>query len=307
MKDNGTYYVMYNTLGAGKRQSSIAYSTDLIHWTPAYNYARFPGGTDPSDWNYNMFCGHMFKYEDLYYVIFPGQDSSHDYAKFGLYASHSPLFPENDTEFKGIVMIGDKTGWDAGDMDTPWIVPFNNVMHMYYAACGSCWSQTGLAILNDIPQALTGAYPPGNYIDTNRAATASLQIMPPAGWQKSLAGYKKSNGQNFEITLTPSVSGRATVLKDTNATCHWNYIRISLAREGARYRHGSEPIIPIRVIMIFTYMGIPVEAGAGSRPGLPMGIFHYWTAGAFVDTCRALFRQYLVQAPGGVRHCRRYL
>jgi hypothetical protein len=188
MKDNGTYYVMYNTLGAGKRQSSIAYSTDLIHWTPAYNYARFPGGTDPSDWNYNMFCGHMFKYEDLYYVIFPGQDSSHDYAKFGLYASHSPLLPENDTEFKGIVMIGDKTGWDSGDMDTPWIVPINNVMHMYYAACGSCWSQTGLAILNDIPQALTGAYLPGNYIDTNRSATASLQIMPPAGWQKSLAG-----------------------------------------------------------------------------------------------------------------------
>ena len=77
LKDNGTYYVMYNTLGAGKRQSSIAYSTDLINWTPAYTYPRFPGGTDPSDWNYHTFCGHMFKYEDLYYIIFPGQDSSH--------------------------------------------------------------------------------------------------------------------------------------------------------------------------------------------------------------------------------------
>ena len=42
--------------------------------------------------------------------------------------------------------------------------------------------------------------------------------MPPDGWQKSLAGYVEVDGQNFEITISPSISGRATVLKDTNVT-----------------------------------------------------------------------------------------
>ena len=157
------------------------------------------------------------KYDDMYYLIMPGQDTSRDYCKFGLYASHSPAFPEEDTEFKGIVMIGNRTGWDAGDMDTPWTVQFDNKMHLYYAACGSCWSQTGMAIINDIPLALTQAYPPGNYIDTTRTATASLQIMPPVGWQKSIAGYQEVNGQNFEITLSPAMTGRAVVFDDFNS------------------------------------------------------------------------------------------
>ena len=42
--------------------------------------------------------------------------------------------------------------------------------------------------------------------------------MPPDGWQKSITGYQEVGGQNFEITLNPAVSGRATVLKDTNAS-----------------------------------------------------------------------------------------
>ena len=140
LKESGTYYVMYNTLGHGQRQSGIAYSTDLIHWTPAYDHPRFAGSIDPNAWNNNMFCGHMFKYEDMFYIIFPGQDLSHDYAKFGLYASHSPLFPENDTEFKGIVLTGTPGAWDAVDMDTPWIVPSLGKMYLYYAACGGCWT-----------------------------------------------------------------------------------------------------------------------------------------------------------------------
>ena len=297
MKDNGTYYVMYNTLGAGKRQSSIAYSTDLINWTPAYNYARFPGGTNPSDWNYNMFCGHMFKYEDLYYVIIPGQDSSHDFAKYGLYISHSPLFPENDTEFKGIVMIGGPTGaWDYGDMDTPWIVPFNNIMHMYYAACGSCWSQTGLAVINDIPLALTNAYPPGNYINTDRSASASLQIMPPVNWQKSLVGYQEVNGQSFDVTLDPSVSGRAIVLKDTNATLPLelfkNYSSMQTGVISAWMRTGISGSGDYDLYASGDSQAtLALAAGLGGN-----GYFHYWN-GSFIDTTTSYSANtwYLVQ------------
>jgi hypothetical protein len=194
LKDNGRYYLMYNSAApAPKGQSNIAYSDDLINWTPAYSTPRFPGSTIPSDWNYAMVGGHMFKYEDHYYIVLPGQDSTRDYAKFGLYVSHSPLFPEADTEFKGIVMSNGPSGsWDYQDMITPWVVQFMDgttpKMHLYYSGYQSGWNSTGLAEINNIPEALTGAYPPGNYLNPNL------------------------------ITLSPSVSGRAAVLNDTSGS-----------------------------------------------------------------------------------------
>ena len=74
LKDNDRYYLMYNSASpAPKGQSNIAYSDDLINWTPAYSTPRFPGSTNTADWNYAMVGGHMFKYEDHYYIILPGQ------------------------------------------------------------------------------------------------------------------------------------------------------------------------------------------------------------------------------------------
>ena len=184
-----------------------------------------------------MLTGHMFKYEDHYYVVLPGQDSSRDYTKFGLYVSHSPLFAEADTEFKGIVMIGGPSGaWDYTDITTPWIVQFTDgatpKVHLYYSAYGGSWNQTGLAVINNFPQALIGAYPPGNYINTNRGASPSLQIMPPAGWSKSIGGYVEINGQNFLIALDPSVSGRATVLKDTYTDSAYGHLELTKSITG---------------------------------------------------------------------------
>ncbi|MHC5182889.1 MAG: DUF2341 domain-containing protein, partial [Planctomycetota bacterium] len=51
LKEDGVYYVMYNTLG-GHRQSSIVSSTDLTTWTRVYDYPRFAGGATTADWNY---------------------------------------------------------------------------------------------------------------------------------------------------------------------------------------------------------------------------------------------------------------
>jgi hypothetical protein len=129
LKEDDTYYVMYNTLG-GHRQSSIASSTNLTDWTRVYDYPRFPGGPSTSSWNYHTFCGNVFKYEDMFYLVLPGQDSSRNYAKYGMYVSHSPAFPEDDTEFKGIVVVGNPTGWEDEDMDTPWAVQFDGKMHL---------------------------------------------------------------------------------------------------------------------------------------------------------------------------------
>ena len=215
VKEGDTYYVMYDTLRA-RRRASFASSTDLINWTPVYEEPRFPGGESPTDWNYNTFCGHTFAYEDEYYLIMPGQDNLRNYAKFGLYVSSSPVFPEDDTEFKGIVMVGDQTGWESEDMDTPWVVQFDNKMHMYYAACGECHSETGVAIFDDISLALTQAYAPGNYVGLEREITASQRVMPPAGWEKSIRGYREVNGLNYEISLDTSISGRAAVISDLN-------------------------------------------------------------------------------------------
>jgi hypothetical protein len=283
LKENGIYYIMYNTLGSGKRQSSVAYSPDLINWTPVYSYPRFPGGPSGSDWNCNTFCGNVFKYDDMFYLAMPGQDESRDYCKFGLYASHSPAFPEADTEFKGIIMIGNRTGWDASDMDTPWAVQFDDKMHLYYAACGSCWSQTGLAIINDIPLALTQAYPPGNYIDTTRTATASLQIMPPVGWQKSIAGYLAINGQNFEITLSPAMTGRAVLIDDHDSTLPLElYMDITSMSKGtvsAWIRRDSNAAGDYDLkVYGDTQTTLALSAGLGGS-----GTFHYWN-GALVDT-----------------------
>ncbi|MHC5182883.1 MAG: DUF2341 domain-containing protein, partial [Planctomycetota bacterium] len=282
LKEDGVYYVMYNTLG-GHRQSSIVSSTDLTTWTRVYDYPRFAGGATTADWNYNTFCGNVFKYDDLFYLLIPGQDSSRDYAKFGMYVSSSPTFPEDDTEFKGIIMIGDPNGWEGTDMDTPWVVQFDDTMHMYYAACGSCWSQTGLTIIDDIPFALTQAYPPGNYIGTERGDSASLQIMPPVGWEKSITGYEEVGGQNFEITLDPAVTGRAVVIQDAN-----NVLPLELYRDIPSLSKGS---ISAWMRASNTNTGdydIYVYGDSQSTLGFVVGLggngyFHYWN-GSFVDT-----------------------
>jgi hypothetical protein len=282
LKEDGTYYVMYNTLSA-HRQSSVVYSTDLINWTVAYDYPRFPGGPSSSDWNYNTFCGNVFKYEDKFYLVLPGQDSSRNYAKFGLYVSHSPLFPEDDTEFKGMVFSGDPTGWEDEDMDTPWAVLFDNGMYLYYAACGSCWSQTGLAMINDVPLALTQSYPPGNYIGVDRTASASLQIMPPAGWQKSIAGYLEVDSQNFLVTLDPAMTGRAIVQYDGNAIQPLElYQDITSLDRGVitAWMRADNTTSGDYDIYVYgdTQSTLAMVAGLGGN-----GEFHYWN-GSFVDT-----------------------
>jgi hypothetical protein len=285
LKEDGIYYVMYNTLG-GHRQSSITASSDLINWARVYNSPRFTGGASGSDWNYNTFCGNVFKYDDMFYLVIPGQDSSKNYAKFGLYASSSPTFPQDDTEFKGIVMTGDPTGWEHEDMDTPWVVEFNDKMHMYYAACGSCWSQTGLVIMDDIASVLTQAYPPGNYIGLDRTASASLQIMPPANWQKSISGYLEVDSQNFEITLDSSVTGRSVVQYDGNSV-----MPLELYKDIDSLSHGS---ISAWIKASNTSTGdydLYVYGDSQSSLALVVGlggngVFHYWN-GSFTDTAVA--------------------
>ena len=295
LKEDGTYYVMYNTLG-GHRQSSIVSSTNLTDWTRVYNYPRFPGGPSTSDWNYNTFCGNVFKYEDMFYLVLPGQDSSRDYAKYGLYVSHSPAFPEDDTEFKGIVMVGNATGWENADMDTPWAVLFGDTMYMYYAACGSCWSQTGVITVDDIALALIQAYPPGNYIDIDRTASASLQIMPPVGWQKSIAGYQEINSQNFEITLDPAVTGRAVVHYDANASepleLYKDIDSMDKATASAWIRADNNDTGDYDLYVYGDSQStLALAAGLGGN-----GFFHYWN-GSFVDSAVAYSADtwYLVQ------------
>ena len=81
---------------------------------------------------------------------------------------------------------GPSGAWDYQDMNTPWIVQYMDGttprMRLYYSGYLSGWRYTGLAEISNIPEALTGAYPPGYYLNPS------------------------------SITLDPSVSGRATVL-----------------------------------------------------------------------------------------------
>ncbi|MHC5076823.1 MAG: DUF2341 domain-containing protein, partial [Planctomycetota bacterium] len=282
LKEDGVYYVMYNTLG-GHRQSSITASTNLMDWTRVYNYPRFPGGPLTSDWNYNTFCGNVFKYDDMFYLVLPGQDSSRNYSKYGLYVSPSPEFPEDNTEFKGIVMAGNPTGWEDEDMDTPWAVLFDDKLHLYYAACGSCWSQTGVAIIDDVPLALAQAYPPGNYINVNRDASASLRIMPPVGWDKSIPGYLEINSQNFEIALDPAVSGRAVLISDGNSVDALELSKVIESKDkavvSAWMRRDSNSIGDYDLHLYGdSQSNLAAVAGLGGN-----GYFHYWDT-TFVDT-----------------------
>ena len=287
LKEGDTYYIMYNTLSSWRR-SSVAYSTDLINWTPAYSYPRFIGSTSTSSWNYNMFCGNVIKYEDKYYLVIPGQDSSRNYVKMGLYVSGSPTFPEADTEFKGIVMIGGLTGWDSEDMDTPWHVMYDGKINLYYAGTppGGGWSRTGVALIDDIPAALSAAYPPGNYIETDRSASASLMIMPPVGWGKSITGYQEVDSQNFLVTLDPAVTGRSIILHDGNATNPLQlYKDTSSVERGvvSAWLRADNTNTGDYDLCIYGDGQTTLAAQAGFSAS---GVFHYWNGG-YTDTAVA--------------------
>lgn len=283
LKEDDTYYVMYDTLRSPRRSSSVAKSTDLIHWTPVDDEPRFLGGPTVSSWNYNIFCGNVFEFEDQYYLVIPGQDISRNHAKFGLYVSDSPEFPQETTEFKGIVMVGEADGWEAEDMDTPWAVMFDNKMHLYYAACGICHSQTGLAIIDDIGLALSQAYPPGNYIGTDRGITRSQRIMPPVGWSKSIPGFEEVSSLNFEITIDSAMTGRAAVLSDLNPENALHMTRgLEPATQGVVSAWMQSSNTETGDFDLYIYgdeqTKLAMVAGLGGN-----GEFHYWN-GSFVDT-----------------------
>jgi hypothetical protein len=179
-------------------------------------------------------------------------------------------------------MIGNSSGWEGSDMDTPWVVQYDDTMHMYYSACGSCWSQTGLTIIDDIPFALTQAYPPGNYIDTERGSSASLQIMPPVGWEKSITGYDGVGGQNFEITLDPAMTGRAVVMQDAN-----DIVPLELYKDIDSLSSGSVSAWMQTDTTTGEY-NMELYGDAQSVTALSVGfdsggVFHYWN-GSHVDT-----------------------
>lgn len=166
IKIGSTYYLWYNTLSAGSRQTSVATSSDLINWTP---YQSTPIFKSQAGNNLrHQYCPNVFKYGDAYYIIINSQNATNDNSFLYLYKSSDPTFPETDRELVKIILKPGTNGdWDDSDLDTPYILTtditrsgfYSDQFWMYYAGATGPYGptktwKTGLVIEPNLEKAV---------------------------------------------------------------------------------------------------------------------------------------------------------
>jgi hypothetical protein len=207
IKADGQYVAWYDT--GGMRQSGLAVSSDLIHWSPAQPGPVFASSGDPSDPRYSQYCPFTFRYNDLYYVLMCSYDGGSNYGSLYLYRSSSPFFPETDRQLVRIAhTVGPEGSWDDHDSDTPCVLTldieraqfYNNQLWCYYSAEGG------------------GAWQEGLHLETDLASALADTAVPEMEWH--------SSGQVSAVN-TPARQGSWSMRQnDTNAggaTQLWDY------------------------------------------------------------------------------------
>ena len=208
IKVGSQYLMWYSNLGA-PRESGIAVSTDLIHWTPYQPDPIFKSSGNPSDDRYSQFCPFSFKYGNYYYVLVPSYDSGSNYSEYYLYRSSSPYFPESDRHLVRVShMVGASGQWDSHDNDTPFVLTldiqrsvfYNNQLWVYYAAEGGTdlWKE-GLLIEQDIARALSDASLPGSQLDWTAAGDVTVVGSPVRQGARSVRQNDISTSDNTQL------------------------------------------------------------------------------------------------------------
>lgn len=155
IKVESTYYLWYNTVNGVPRETGLATSTDLIHWTKDVTHNPI--------FTANRFCAFPFKVGSYYYLLVPYIITLDEYAEgdintnrtFELYRDNKPTFYSDSRSYLGIIMHGGFIGqWDKYYIDTPSILtldinrnttPSENIQ-MYYTGWDNVTWRMGLAI-----------------------------------------------------------------------------------------------------------------------------------------------------------------
>lgn len=119
MKVGSTYYLWYNNVGVTPRQSGLAISTDLIHWTKDSHNPIF------GDADKQMYCIHPFKYDNWYYMITSAFYSPQAWMQFRLYRDSNPTFYPQEREYLGTILFSTYGSWDTAYLDTPSVMTTN--------------------------------------------------------------------------------------------------------------------------------------------------------------------------------------
>lgn len=175
------YWMYYDTCWRGGGR--IAYSLDLIHWTP---YERNPIISAISG-EVTLFIGHMFKDGNRFYIFYDTVAGSPSGTGFVIrYAySNTPFGPW--TRGGEILRFGNVGTWDSGRVTESFITKYNGNYYLYY--------------MGDLPE------PFGRGEQVGVAMTSSSSF--PAGpWVKKgrmLPIWKDTTSWDRGLTADPSV------------------------------------------------------------------------------------------------------
>ena len=162
IKVGGEYLLWYNTLYVSTRQTGLARSTDLLHWTPVSEGPLFVHAKGTG--RHHQFCASPFRRGAFFYLMIPSQDKTRNFATIDLWRCADPYFRPADREFvKQVLMPGPHGRWDSRDLDTAILLTdditrstfYRGQFWLYYSGEGgeNIWRQ-GLAIEPDIDRAL---------------------------------------------------------------------------------------------------------------------------------------------------------
>lgn len=192
IKVGTTYYLYTNTTG-GDRQVNILTSTNLIIWTLQAKSPLLLG---------DRFCSTPFAYNGYYYLLVSRSYNSRTNGMIELYKSSSPLFPENDRIFLGVVIFS-----NIGQIDTPNIIVDNiskislhdNKIRLFYSLGDRYTFYLHLAVENDISAAITKAIIPKSGV--LQLSSGTFYLTPYSPWSA------------FDIYYGNIVQGNNSVLK----------------------------------------------------------------------------------------------
>lgn len=165
MKDNGTYYLWYNTMAGAGSARSVGLATTSIP-PSLWDTQSFIKDSNNPIFGPVRFCVFPFKRNNYYYLLVPYSPSINPYStSIELYRSLEPTFYSVDREYLGVALPRSSSGWDSNDLDTPCILTDDISRSSFQASSNQLWCyysgksnsgvwQEGMTIETDIDGAL---------------------------------------------------------------------------------------------------------------------------------------------------------
>jgi predicted GH43/DUF377 family glycosyl hydrolase len=131
LRQDGKYFLLYNSVTVKPREVRVAESADLLCWKRASSTPVLPSDGDPSDPGYMKYCAWPLAFGKQYLIFAATSNENYTRSAIGLWRV-SNLLSGEEPVFLGYVVRASK-GWYKKEVDTPILVYDEENAYLYFA------------------------------------------------------------------------------------------------------------------------------------------------------------------------------